>query len=138
MKTRAPLHETGPFAPADRVAARVMLPGVNYDPAFTRSQLTWDRPKLKPHPYPGDDANNLTGRRFGRLVVLGYVDTDKRTGARWLVRCDCSMFTVRRSRALKGGQPDALRCNDCGYQLHLRRQAQYDKTGVWPPHGWEP
>ncbi len=32
---------------------------------------------------------DLTGQRFGRLVVVGCADRDNRGRAKWRCRCDC-------------------------------------------------
>jgi hypothetical protein len=45
---------------------------------------------------------DLTGERFGRLVVVKRAGSDKHGTAMWLCKCDCGSYkTVSRS-ALKG------------------------------------
>lgn len=51
---------------------------------------------------------NLTHYRRGRLVVLG-VSKDYR--GRWVCRCDCGRFTVRRGRVFFKDHFDA--CSEC-------------------------
>lgn len=46
---------------------------------------------------------DLTGRRFGRLVVISYYGPDKRGKARWNCRCDCGRTTVTYGQALMRG-----------------------------------
>lgn len=46
-------------------------------------------------------AQDLTGRRFCRLTVLGYAGTDVHRRAIWRVRCDCGTeFTAVGSNLL--------------------------------------
>lgn len=45
---------------------------------------------------------NLTGRRFGKLVVLGCEGSD-RQGRKWLCQCDCGNQKVVYGKNLKRG-----------------------------------
>lgn len=50
-----------------------------------------------------DRHEDLTGRRFGRVVCVGFAGSDERGMARWLVRCDCGMeFVAYRINLLRG------------------------------------
>ena len=47
---------------------------------------------------------DLTGRRFGRLVCQSFAGSDENGMARWNVRCDCgTAFVVYRINLLSGG-----------------------------------
>lgn len=39
-------------------------------------------------------VKDLTGQRFGRLLVLRFADLDRRRNSRWLCRCDCRAETT--------------------------------------------
>lgn len=52
-------------------------------------------------------VNNLTGRRFGKLSVVRRGEGGTRSGAFWLVRCDCG-----KEKTLTG--PAASRQRSCG------------------------
>lgn len=46
---------------------------------------------------------DLTGRRFGRLTVLGYDCTSKYRVSQWRVRCDCGTeFVASRANLISG------------------------------------
>lgn len=48
-------------------------------------------------------AEDLTGKRFGRLYVLRYDHTDRYGSSYWLCECDCgNTHTVRRDSLLNG------------------------------------
>lgn len=51
---------------------------------------------------------DLTGRRFGRLVVIDQAP-HKRGLVAWNCRCDCGNMTIKTGSDLKSG-----RCNSCG------------------------
>ena len=57
---------------------------------------------------------NLIGVRKGRLTVVAYAgaSTKKSGGARWVVRCVCGCYEVRRSKTL-GPDSQNDRCNRC-------------------------
>lgn len=64
-------------------------------------------PKLKRGPKPVD----LTGQRFGRLIVVGQSETrPDRRGARWACQCDCGGCRVVSSDTLKRGQSHSCGC----------------------------
>lgn len=49
-------------------------------------------------------AEDLTGRRFGRLVVLADLGTDEHGARHWLCRCDCGREAVRTALQLRRGE----------------------------------
>lgn len=75
-------------------------------------------------------AEDLTGRVVGRLTVIG-LDAAKRNskGLLWLVRCACSTFTKRRSKALKNPANSEDRCDQCRHSAFLTRTSQLRTVG---------
>lgn len=55
---------------------------------------------------------DLTGQRYGRLVVLGYSDTLGGRLARWHVRCDCGTETVALAKTLRNGGTTSCGCRN--------------------------
>ena len=53
---------------------------------------------------------DLTGQRFGRLVVLGQAKSKDKNSA-WICKCDCGQHTVAKAPNLKSG---ATRSCGCG------------------------
>ena len=53
---------------------------------------------------------DLTGRRFGRLVVIRWVGNNKRGRALWLCRCDCGAETVVSAGHLLNGNTKSCGC----------------------------
>jgi hypothetical protein len=52
----------------------------------------------------GHNFDDLTGRRFGRLVVLHREKNEETHLTYWRVRCDCGTeFVVSRSNLVSGG-----------------------------------
>lgn len=54
---------------------------------------------------------DLTGRRFGRITVIGYSHTCEQGRIYWLCRWNCGKYIVVRSSSLKNGIT-----NSCGYK----------------------
>ena len=52
---------------------------------------------------------DLTGQRFGKLLVIRKESENSNSGTRWLCRCDCGNECVKRSSALRNGS-----AVDCG------------------------
>lgn len=76
------------------------------------------------------EAINLTGQRFGRLVV------QKREGnygkhAAWLCMCDCGNTVVQPSGALRSGNSQSCGClrSDVARDLMLKMHAADESAG---------
>ncbi len=57
----------------------------------------------------GARREDLTGMRFGMLVVVSFADKTSSGHARWLCQCDCGGAKVTQASNLKSGQ-----CRSCG------------------------
>lgn len=55
-------------------------------------------------PRHATNFKDLTGQRFGKLVVLSYAGKDKNRHSLWLCRCDCGTEKIISSTALMSGQ----------------------------------
>ena len=55
-------------------------------------------------------ALDLTGRRFGRLVVLGLARHEGQQRRYWICRCDCAMTTIVRHSHLTTGKIISCGC----------------------------
>ncbi len=54
---------------------------------------------------------DLTGRRFGRLVVIERAENDKRGGkVRWACLCDCGTERIVRGALLRNGESQSCGC----------------------------
>lgn len=55
--------------------------------------------------------NDLTGRKFGRLFVIGQAENSiNRRGARWLCKCDCGNEIIARGDMLNSGDVKSCGC----------------------------
>lgn len=53
---------------------------------------------------------NLSGQRFGRLIALEWVSTNKQGNSEWLCVCDCGKEVIVNSQKLKSGQTKSCGC----------------------------
>jgi hypothetical protein len=60
-------------------------------------------------PITNKQIKNITGQRFGRLTVLGYVGIIKKV-SNWLCQCDCGTQTVAVFRNLRCGDTQSCGC----------------------------
>lgn len=56
------------------------------------------------------DFEDLTGRRFGKLVVLEYVGTNKNRRSIWKCQCDCGIIKNISGYDLKMGKTKSCNC----------------------------
>jgi len=64
---------------------------------------------------------DLTGQRFGRLVVLSRAENDRWNQTRWRVRCDCGNERLVSGKCLRQG-----RSTSCGCLRSEKLQARYE------------
>lgn len=78
---------------------------------------------------------DLTGQRFGRLVVVGRAQKrGTQTNARWLCQCDCGNYIDVRGTTLKRGESRSCGCLRSDY---LREQmTTHGKSKTRIAHIW--
>lgn len=122
-------------APIDRIARRVTLPGERFESRKVIQTNDSDLPIATRRPTRQERALpeflDLTGTKQGRLLVLGQ-HAEKQ--GLWVVRCDCGIYTTRRSKALKNPKNNGDRCESCRQTTFLKhqmaRQALPGKEGL--------
>ena len=53
---------------------------------------------------------DLTGKRFGRLVVLERAGTDKHSKVTWFCRCGCGKTIITQGQCLRNGDTQSCGC----------------------------
>ncbi len=101
--------------PANRTAAIVLRKGQHFEePEYTN---LFDAP-LPLKRYPGD--KDMSGMRFFRFKIVGYVGYNSRGGSKWLMLCDCGKYTVRSRRAIKRMTEHNGKCSRCSYLEYIK------------------
>lgn len=65
--------------------------------------------------------NDLTGQRFGKLVVVEYVGKDLNSKSMWKCQCDCGNFTIVRSNHLLRNLVKSCGCTNSFGELETRQ-----------------
>lgn len=77
---------------------------------------------------------NLSGQRFGRLIALEWVSTNKQGNSEWLCICDCGKEVIVNSQRLKSGKTKSCGClsrelvikrNISGFKYNARNNRLY-------------
>lgn len=68
---------------------------------------------------------DLTGSRYGKLVVVEYAGKDKNGYTTWLCRCDCGNEKIIRGSKLKDGD-----IKSCGCSQHLFTRERCEKISL--------
>lgn len=109
--------------PVNKTAALVTGRGVHYTPKKkiqTADQIT-------PIPTrPVRHGVDLSGTRQGRLTVIGLAH---RVKGRWVVRCDCGVYTLRTAKAISNPANNQDRCEHCRHLAQVKRSYHWRKTG---------
>lgn len=118
--------------PLNSTAGRVTSKGTHYTPEieFGTHKHFDAPPPMKRVP---SDAEDLTGRKFGRLTVVGLGDTKRGNGSvggSWVVRCACGDYEHRRRKAILNPENTGDKCRVC-YDFEVKRK-RYDREGSRP------
>lgn len=112
--------------PANATAARVVARGESFE--YRTQAWSPDSPLQLPIMPPPVETQaylpNLIGLRVGRLRVIGFSANRK---GRWVCRCDCGMYTLRKTPALRRGT--AAPCDQCYLLAASKARAHNAKTG---------
>lgn len=73
---------------------------------------------------------DLTGKRFGRLIVIGEAESIKGGQARWLCLCDCGNISTVVSHSLRCGETRSCGCY--GKKYHIKHgKSEHDLYWVY-------
>ena len=109
--------------PVNKVAARVVANGESFELRTLPTEVCSGLP-LPTKPVPGG-VEDLSGRKFGRLTVIG-LSADLR--GRWVCRCTCSNYVIRRTAAVLNAAPDSS-CPQCYLLAVAKRHEFIRRTG---------
>jgi hypothetical protein len=104
--------------PLNGTAARVTSKGFQYKPDKKINAAHWREPPPTKK-FPSLSKNDLTGIKFGRFTVVGYLRDMRK---RWLVRCVCGAFESRTAKAIRNPKNEEDRCQICRHTAHLRKR----------------
>lgn len=120
--------------PLNSTTGRVVSKGEHYEPTIQLANHVHDKNFLA-YKAPPEDAigsggvDGLVGYKFGTLTVMGLSIEHHTKGqpAKWVVRCICGNFEIRRARAIRNPENVNDRCQECH---HVRRiKERYQKHG---------
>lgn len=122
--------------PVNRTAALVTARGESWQP--NKKVLTGDSdfplPTLAFHQLYGQQVGqykSLRGYKFGLLTVVGIAVSQgaRGKGTRFVVRCDCGVYTYRRSKSVRNPNNNIDRCEHCRHLLFLKREEHFRRVG---------
>lgn len=107
--------------------------GTNYEPNYTNNE---DLIVFKVKPLMPIVKNSqilklskeLVGQRFSRLLVVGWF----KKGGKWICRCDCGYFTVRKTSSIRHGLANKnsfAACHECMHIIEVKRTDHWRRTG---------
>lgn len=117
--------------PVNRVAAAMLSKGVKAPTVNFGSMTHWE---TCPALYPKEEISivcrgsgvDLTGRRQGRMVVVGL---SRDIAARWVMRCDCGDYEPRTAKSIKNPNNSNDCCTVCRKIEEAKRRHHYHTTG---------
>lgn len=116
--------------PINSTAARVVSVGTAYVPDKKVNGLEFaNRPALRPitrFDRVNQGFKDVTGQKRGRLVAIGLLNE---VGIRWVARCGCGVYVVRKAKAMVNPSNDADACAECLHVMYLKRNEQFRRTG---------
>lgn len=76
-------------------------------------------------PVPNKRIKDLTGKRFGRLTVLGYIGNDKHENSVWLCACACGNVKEVLGHRLTSGRTQNCGCRHTGWIHGMGHSPEY-------------
>ena len=82
-------------------------------------------------------VKDLTGHRFGRLIVLKYIHSRKKQAV-WLCKCDCENVVEARRKTLVTGKTRSCGClrNELSSERITRQKTTHGMHGTPEYHSW--
>lgn len=111
----------------NETAAKVLQTGEHYESIKRINQVRSEVP-LPIKQYEGLKEYDVTGKKIGRLTVIGYYGTNGR-GALWVVRCSCGAYETRKYKAITNPNNSKDACQECLQIEYLKRHSAY-KDGM--------
>lgn len=78
---------------------------------------------------------DLTGQRFGSVVVLERAKNNEKNEVMWLCKCDCGKKFITRARSLRSGETTSCGCLRIKHAAEAARKAN-TKHGASPHRGY--
>lgn len=79
----------------------------------------------------GHQRISEVGKRYGKLLVTAYAETDNNGCARFHCRCDCGETCTRAGSALRGGK--STKCDACISRVRSAGQSKRMRTQKHQP-----
>jgi hypothetical protein len=135
---RIDFDAVAPLMPFDKTAAQVASKGEHFHWEPTGDQLHSELPIRTRQATPREISDpgyvDLTGAQIGRLRVAGIASFSSLEKRRWVVRCQCGDYEIRRAkfikRCLSGENPVEPMCMECGYTRKLQQGFHNEKKAA--------
>lgn len=118
-----------PLMPFDKTASMVTGRGESFEYSPPKDVVHSETPIATRRATPREKLDpeyvDLTGIRAGRLIVMGIDASSPQEKRRWVVRCQCGDYEIRRAKVIKrwleGENVSSAMCHECGYTQKLLR-----------------
>jgi len=124
--------------PVNKIAAFSYSKGFEFSQNFDKQSVI--NRAAKTIPFPGQNEFDLTGYKYSRMTVIGFLEGYKTTiaGSAWKVRCSCGNIVLRRSKKIRSADLSKIHCCDeCLAFGRSKARMDYLKTGTNPKEPWE-
>ena len=103
--------------PVNRTAGIVLQKGEHFEEPEYKNLFKAPLPLGR---YKGN--GDLTGKRFYRFTVIGFVRVNGQGKSRWLLKCDCGNYTIRSKKAIKKLNKTNGKCPRCSYLDYIKSE----------------
>lgn len=107
------------LTPIDQIAANVVSTGTHFNCDFARAPRDQREPYATRAVPPSPTAavtKSVIGKRYGRMEIIGLARDVK---DRWVVRCACGMYSLRRFAAIRNPNNNNDCCGECLYKAKI-------------------
>jgi hypothetical protein len=120
--------------PANQTSKNVLSKGVCYEyTCKSHCRVTSDLPieiiKFENIKFKHKKCEDLTGKKCGRLTVIGISKQKPVATSLWVVRCVCGNYEKRRAKSIKNPLNKGDCCQECNELFSIKRHAEWVRTG---------
>ncbi len=108
--------------PINKQAAMGSARGEHWEPMFDDVHGRSDLP-LPMKEYRGPPEKNLVGTVMGRITIVGYSHSTKKWGSKWVGRCTCGTYELRRRASIERNADPDHACMRCERSKVLSKRA---------------
>lgn len=119
--------------PVNQTASRVLASGTHFIPQGNPSEQCFEiMPQIRPFPYNYKrKLSDISGHKYGKHGNMEVIGLSANNYGRWVVRCVCGRYVLRKRKAIFNPKNQHDRCWECDYLKIIKKRDLFRRTGKY-------